>query len=454
MTIKSDLRTAPRDCVVVTSDPNVAKIAEDGGRLTILQGRDFHNFRDLRDNWSTLSKRVGQAQVIGPPWLCEAVAQLCQTSQINTSTGARRSRRWTEHTLRNLPLLTHEPPGLREGGLAGMPAFIVGAGPSLDKNAHLIPEAMKRGVVMRVNSGTVVPGQVAVCIESNDVRHKLHVTDDVRLFGVSCPPAVMREVGTGPLRPIWAGEIAWIPEMLTGIPRLPTSGSGTTAAVMAARLWGCSPIVLVGQDLSMPDGKVYADITGHGDDRIERDGRYKWGTASASAPRPNNPLSELEPVEQAQGWGGRGQVMCGITQRMLRTWLATAAEQIEAPTFNCTEGGATIRSWYDQPLRKVLDMLPEREDTDVENIAHRIASALLPMATLFAWLAEEAPDLLAEAWAMPDVVAYLLDYRHDQPGRFGPLERRRVLEARATLQALRESARADVARICSEVRET
>lgn len=451
MSIRADLRTAPRDCVVVTSDAGIAKTAEESGRLAILQGRDFTGFRDLRDNWSKLSRRVGMAQVIGPPWLCEAVSQLCQTSQINTSTGARRSRRWTEHTLRNLPLLLSEPAGLKRDALRGMPAFIVGAGPSLDKNAHLLDEAQRKGVVMRVNSGTVAPGQVAVCIESNDVRHKLHVKNDMRLFGMSIPPPVMHEHGTGPLRPIWAGEIAWIPEHLTGIPRLPTSGSGTTAAVMAAELWGCSPIVLVGQDMATPDGRVYAELTGHGDDRIRTDGTYDWGAASRTAPRPQNPLPELEPTEQTRAWGQTGGVLCTITQRMLRMWLSSAGEQLEATPINATEGGAHIPGWYDVRLEAVLSKLPDREDTDVETLAHRIACPLLPADKLIAWLMAEAPEMLAESWAMPEVVEYLMTYRADPPSRIGPREKRKVLDARTALLALRESARQDLERICREV---
>jgi len=338
---------------------------------------------------------------------------------------------------------------MKKDALKGMPAFIVGAGPSLDTNAHQLLFAQDRGIVIRINSGTAAPGQCAMTIESNDLRHKLFVQDELRLYGIVVPPSLINH-GDGPLRWVWAGEIAWVPEQLTGIKRLPTSGSATTSAVALANLWGCDPIVLVGQDCAMPGGKVYADLTGHGDDSIDKSGKFHWGKASSEAPRPGNPLTEMEPMDITPAWGGRGVVPSTITQRAMRHWMEAAADQLKTP-INATEGGANIPGWQDRRLSDVIDDLPRRMDTDVSTLAYRISSPLLPLDTLAAWLTDDAAAALADAWAMPETIDYLMHYRAQPPHRIGPWEQRTRLNARTALLALRESGRQDVERICQEI---
>ena len=52
-------------------------------------------------------------------------------------------------------------------------------------------------------------------------------------------------------------------EELTGCGGLPMSGSVSTVAFGLARLLGCSPIVLVGQDLAYSGGRTHAAGTGY-----------------------------------------------------------------------------------------------------------------------------------------------------------------------------------------------
>src|SRR6185503_9121917 len=178
-------------------------------------------------------------------------------------------------------------------GLHGVPAFIVGAGSSLDRNHHLLVEASRRGIVIAVNAAARLPGvDVALTVESNDLRHKLGPLDHVglRAFGMVSHPDVMAH-GSGTLLPLLAGELGSLLEPLVGFERLACSAHGGTAAISLAERWGCDPIVLVGHDFAALDGGlVYPECLGIGTSRIRRDGdhwSYEWDAELASLPRAN-----------------------------------------------------------------------------------------------------------------------------------------------------------------------
>ena len=262
---------------------------------------------------------------------------------MNQETSVRRARRWAEHYIRNLLLLSEVPHAMREGVAQGRPAIIVGAGPSLDKNLSQIP-THSNAVVIGVNAGSLaVPCDVTFSVESNDIRQKLSPRG-TQVFGLVAPPKLLQE-RKQTLRPVWNGELAWVAEELTGVERLPTSGSGSTTAVALAHLWGCNPIVLMGQDLAYPNGQVYASATGFGSDCISAAGIFTWND-SKRIPRPGNPLHEADQLETVPAWGG-GEVKSGQAFKAIRFWLAAAAETFDDVTcINATEGGCL--GAYDQ----------------------------------------------------------------------------------------------------------
>jgi hypothetical protein len=299
-------------------------------------------------------------------------------------------------------------------------------------------------VVLRVNSASVaVPGQVTVCVESNDLRHKLADDDAIRCYGMTVPPAVMAH-GSGPLRPIWVGEAAGVMERLTGIPRVPTSGSGLTSAVMLAALWGCDPIVLIGADHAYPEGRVYAGATGL-DDTIGADGRYHWGKRSSEAPRPGNPLPEAEEFETVQAWGG-GEVLSTPAFRHVRHWLTAAADMLGQRCWNASAGGANITGWVNIPLQHILHGMPARTSSD---LADMVSGFTYPES----WVVDAthaAATLLVDTWALPDVLELMDERRSRPPSRWPWVEARITRRHRRQVLGMRELARESVRAIARE----
>jgi hypothetical protein len=262
---------------------------------------------------------------------------------------------------------------------------------------------------------------------------------------MTSPPETMAH-GRGPLRPVWVGESAWVMEQLTGIDRLPTSGSGLTSAIMLAVRWGCSPIVLVGADLAYPGGRVYGAGTGL-DDRIGEDGRYRWGKRSSEAHRPGNPLPEEDVLERVMAWGGRGEVLSTPQFRHIRHWLSAAADSFDGiRCINASSGGSHIPGWSDVPLDRVLSGMPCRVTDDMAG-----------MVSGFTWPGEwarqavyRAADMLVDTWALPDVLGLLDERRSGPPSRWPWVEARITRRHRRQVLAMRELARESVRALAAE----
>jgi hypothetical protein len=399
----------PRDTLILAgSDLAFERMREEYSHHTVLR-RDTLTDEDHAD-WAQLTLReVGVFVLDGNDRLQRQVDELSERIGVNKITSQLRSRVWVEHLLRNLHYLWECPCVMAGAMSTPVPAFIVGAGPSLAETFGTLVRALDSGLVLSINSATKwVASHLAVCIESNDVRGKLSVSEERRAFGLTCDPLVMAH-GDGPLLPTWHGELGGLIEQLTGIPRLPTSGSGTTAAVSLARRFGCSPIILVGQDLAWTDGRCYAG-TGRAS---EADGRVclDWGDV------PEHRRAETLPTEldarYAPAWGGEGEVLTSPMFLGVREWLSRwAAIHDEVRTYNCTEGGLHIPGWTDVRLRDVLDVLPPVK-------AKLIAAPPIPRHVVRRWvdtqldLLRDSPEdsMLLDYWLAECTITMLDEWR-------------------------------------------
>jgi hypothetical protein len=278
------------------------------------------------------------------------------------------------------------------GRYSGVPAFIVGAGPSLGKNGKLLAEAAKKGIVFAVNSSGRalasygVEPQVLACLESIDVTKLLvdlpFIHRVVRAFSLSANPRTF-ETGSGQLLPVYEAlpEVAFALEDLTGQPGLPVCGSVSTLAFSLAQRLGCSPIVLVGQDLAYTDGKAYAPGSAYEGSRarISKDNEaieLDWcETLNSIHLVGGNRMHRREPLRQVTAWGGGGkEVASGISFSAVRAWFEAASEVLkraapETALINATEGGARVEGFAELTLADVLRELPERGIT-AESIAN------------------------------------------------------------------------------------
>lgn len=395
--------------VVFEPDPGIARAFLERGPVDIGDVELVCSLNELGRIWAGLSHGQSAATLVRTAGYAEAfgaeaselealVRQLVGRTGMNQNTHRDRARTWVEHLLANVELLEDSAPFLAlRGKYRGVPAFICGAGPSLNQNVALLEEARKKGLVIAVNSSAKalaaanIEPHVLACIESIDVSHLLNqipfLDRVIRAFSLSASPKTLR-TGTGPLLPIWEAlpELQQPLEELTGLPGLAVCGSVSTIAFSLAYHLGCSPIVLVGHDLAFTGNRAYAANTFYEtssvkvvDGRIDIDWAPEVHATRAGGPK----IHESEPLEQVPAWGGTGHVPTGPMFSAVRQWLSDAAHMLAAHAdpvelVNATEGGSHIAGWAEKTLSDVLAPLAERELT-VESIRSDAHAAFRPI---------------------------------------------------------------------------
>lgn len=410
--------------VVYDPDPALLRTLFEYGPLDLGSVIVVHGAQDLMRIWRDFAARITDVRVLTTPGyyaaypeevraFVEVVPSLLQRSMMSKATLNNRAKIWIQDIIENVELLTEAPPFLTlRGRYQDVPAFIIGAGPSLDKNIELLNVAAQKGIVFATNSGAVSMGkrglepQVVTCLESIDASSKLRdlpfMDRAVRAYSLTAAPETLR-TGKGPLMPVHeiVAQYDAPLEELTGQPGLPVSGSVSTMAFSLARFLGCSPLVLVGQDLAFTAGRTYASGTGYESSLARVDDRgvvhVDWNEEVLRVHGEEQGIARpREPHRRLTAWGGEGEVDSVASFDNVRDWFRRTSELLQKAgsttrLINATEGGVHIPGFEDLPLAQVLEGLPERSIT-AETLAEHARSLWtpLPVETIQAWLEKQA----------------------------------------------------------------
>ncbi|MGB0680014.1 MAG: 6-hydroxymethylpterin diphosphokinase MptE-like protein [Polyangiales bacterium] len=320
----------------------------------------------------------------------------------------------TEYAVRNLAALSAVPCAERiQRPLAGCPVFIVSAGPSLDRNAHLLPEAARRGAIFAVNTSApvvVAQGQnidVLVTIEALPVHETLaQVAPHTHVLAIdlSAHPSGFALPGPeagGPCKVALSAQQAGMAQLNAAL-KLQGFQSGPSVSTMAlclARQWGADPIVLLGQDLAFPEGRVYAAGTGREHWRATAVGAelslvYDEAIDALFASNRLKPPPRKVPRLQVPAWGkGTPEHWVDSTYELtwVRRWLEEAASQDKSARryINASEGGAAILGFEERTLASLWPELPVR--------AHRLMTQVQPAQALPSARVDQARRVLGAA---------------------------------------------------------
>jgi hypothetical protein len=359
-------------------------------------------------------------------------------------------KKWVNHFALNAPTLVGAVPfGGLKGQYKGVPAFIVGAGPSLDKNGALLAQAAKKGIVFVVDVAARAVArhgakpQILTTIEARDCTKFISdlpwIDEVVRAFSVQANPSTWN-CGKGPLLPFFEGTKAYkVLESLFGVPGIAVGGSVSTAAFSLAVAMECSPIVLIGQDLAYTGGRRYAqgtDLSSLQAKLVESAGKLVFDNNEA-------------PVDYvaAKAWGGQGVVPSGFPWEGFRGWFEQSAETIRQhrPNWqfiNSTEGGSHVLGFEDIPLSEVLSTMAERSIT-AESLAADAVKAMAPIseAAIRQWTEHQLRQLAPIRRAVRQLQSVAT--RADKALKAGNLERVASHFQRITAaeQQIRDSAR-------------
>ena len=317
------------------------------------------------DNLIQLRSELGRSYIYGPGWLelaalippgyqrllpqaaqelNRAVEQLILRRRSNLRTILRGRDQALANLSQNLTRVLNLPEATAaQGALAGRPAVVAAAGPSLDKNLEVLKAG--QGKVALISVGTVfkrlvtegIRPDAVVMIEPRDRSAQVageKALDSTILAASSLghPAHLAQEsLATAVFHPE-----PWIASLVGDWPAVPDGGNVASAGFTLALLWGCEPIILVGQDLAYEEGR-----------------RYSKGAKSAE-----NEPEEEEELTPLPGHGGR-TVFASSELISYLSWYEESAAYLararpELRLINATEGGAIIPGFKTMDLARAL----------------------------------------------------------------------------------------------------
>lgn len=306
-----------------------------------------------------------------------AAAEAIGRAKLRHQTAMLRGPGWLRHFLLNVGHVTRSAPlSALRGGLAGVPAIIVAAGPSLDRNIHQLAALADTALILAVNTSARaldragIRPHALVSIESADttsgirdlpwvaeVPAFLELTAHPRMWELPFARKIAMAVDT-------SGSATFSQTMAPGL-ALSAGFCVANASVAVADALGCDPIVLIGSDLSYAGERVYASGTIFEDMRAvaREDGSVTLaGTqarraieAASSDALSSNRAPDIARTLQIPSYDLSGTVTTSPDFKMFRDWYTYAAERMQRTLINATEGGAHIPGWRHEPLQRVIE---------------------------------------------------------------------------------------------------
>ncbi len=285
--------------------------------------------------------------------LHEDVYNHCSSFNIEGNTVGHMGRDFLENRLQHLSSMHHDRLLMELAGkFSGLPAILVAAGPSLDKNVKLLAEAKDKALIIAVDSalptlvangvmpdlvGTIDPLEL-IFEKVAGVAPQIHDTSLLCMSWASSKmvkffPAdqVFWCFGSKPIE-------AWMATLLGN--NLLTPGANTVAHLnfMAAIIMGCSPIVFVGQDLAFSSTKSHSSHA-----------VLQTKDLGDALQKGNENTVWLDGIDGGKVLSDRGFLSNKLFfEKMIK-------QEADHHYINATEGGAHIQGTEVMPLQAVLD---------------------------------------------------------------------------------------------------
>ena len=276
---------------------------------------------------------------------------------------------WQQRMEENLPIILRtQTVNALSGRFRGRPAIVISPGPSLSKNIGALKALQDRAVFITsvqtlpsLATVDVVP-DFAMVVESIDMRYSF-AGYPIEKCGALVVPfnAHPSAYALHPRTYCFSANNHYDRAMLAKRGedcRLPGGGSVATFAFLLAAKMECSAILLVGQDLSFPNGKMYIESNVHGQSRValKSDGKLhveKIGATDEALRFKDERNLHCKPLWLPGYFGG--QVPTSPDYETFHRWFVRAAAHYGKThrLYNCTEGGAAIAGMEHLPLAQV-----------------------------------------------------------------------------------------------------
>ena len=301
--------------------------------------------------------------------------------------------RWVENILANLPrLFTAGRVASLFGKFPGCPGVIVSAGPSLRKNVRVLDRMRDRALIVAVDTAAPVLARSGVAAhlimtldaQKHSIKHFLGLDGGgAALIAdmVSYPPVVRSYRGPaimssttkyynaadGTMKRETTPLMGWVEKYVEPIGDLQSGGSVATSAFDLLLNLGCSPIILVGQDLAYTGREIHCSGTHHYGEWLPR------ATRLGGLDSMNQSIIRRRKIKYVPAYGGSGKVISDFVFDLYRGWFEDSAGKVSVPVINATEGGARIRNTEEVDLSALAERLPAPDPSPADLLARAFA---------------------------------------------------------------------------------
>jgi hypothetical protein len=293
--------------------------------------------------------------------LFEGIETYFKESRINLKTQSIHSKLYYKNIFSNQESIRNSP-GIKSltGCLPNIPAVICSAGPSLDKNIQLLKASRKGFFLIAVATALkplrhngILP-DVVISIDPDELTIRsfdfLRDTGDTWLvYNAAVPSTIPKSF---PCRKITFDldvQLAkWFKKYSNEKGSLGKTSSVAHAAFNFAKLLACSPVILIGQDLSFQNQRLHCTHSFYNDDSINLVSRFN----------PLYYLNRLKYLNFGPNLTERIDIFgCKITSThamdSYRQIFSSSLENSET-VINATEGGLPIKGMKNLSLREAL----------------------------------------------------------------------------------------------------
>ena len=286
------------------------------------------------------------------------------------------------------------------GAFAGMPAVVVAAGPSLDRNIAQLSALRGRAVIIGINqtaralARAGLQADFTLCIESRNVGYHFEgvppETLGTLVLGASVPAQLFSQPAARTLtfaaEPLAEG---WIYKAMNEEAAVDSGATVATTAISFAAFLGASPIISVGRDLALEGRRYYADGAADGGQLPaidEATGTISLASMTSKRRMAEGPSGDKQAIEQmlagqvfqlveVPGFHGRPVVSTDLFQLEMGLLREVMRSYPPGTRFiNATEGGAFLEGMEHRSLSEVIAALPEGDLEVKSRVAGLLAS--------------------------------------------------------------------------------
>ncbi len=284
--------------------------------------------------------------------------------EVNIATLSRFEELWTRNILRNLKRFATLP-GINQlkNQCKDIPAFIVGAGPSLSKNINELKKVKDRGIIIAVDTvykvllkhGIIPNFVVAVDPQLINTHYLVGLKNDktILVTDSAINPSIFNNFpGKIYLSSIPFPLAKWFEEFYGKKGGLLSGGSVSTSAFDLAQQLDCNPITLLGQDLSYSKERIHVRGT---------TGEEKWENSctrlTSTAKNYGAFLNSNKTVKVKSYYLG-DDVWSDRKFLTFLWWFEKKARNLtDKRIINATEGGAAIKGCEQVSMKEIVKQL-------------------------------------------------------------------------------------------------